>query len=113
MIYETDTRQIWYDPDGNGAAARQLIATLQSGATLVATDIVVEGEDTSSGGATEGDDSIVGTAGDDTIDGLGGNDPVISAASQEGRRIDAFSQEWNVAIPARGVTVLTFTVTSG
>ena len=76
VIYETDTRQVWYDPDGSGASARQLIATLQSGATLVATDIVVEGEDTSPGGATEGDDSLTGTSGDDTIDGLGGNDVV-------------------------------------
>ena len=48
VIYETDTRQVWYDSDGNGSAARQLIATLQSGATLVATDIAVEG---GSGGA--------------------------------------------------------------
>jgi Ca2+-binding RTX toxin-like protein len=76
VIYETDTRQIWYDPDGSGAAARQLIATLQSGATLVATDIVVVGEDTSSGGATEGDDVLVGTEGPDTIDGLGGYDSI-------------------------------------
>ena len=43
IIYNTTTRQIWYDADGNGAGAAQLIATLQSGATLVATDIVVEG----------------------------------------------------------------------
>src|SRR5687767_11774222 len=58
IIYETDTRQIWYDADGNGAGARQLIATLQSGATLVATDIAVEG----GGGGAEGQ-VINGTAG--------------------------------------------------
>jgi Ca2+-binding RTX toxin-like protein len=79
VIYETDTRQLWYDADGNGAGARQLIATLQSGATLVATDIVVAGG--SSGPApmvgTEGDDTLTGTDGNDTIDGLGGNDVLI------------------------------------
>lgn len=75
VIFETDTRQVWYDADGNGSAARQLIATLQSGATLTAADIVVV---TGPGGAvitgTPGDDMLEGTPGDDTIDGLGGND---------------------------------------
>jgi serralysin len=74
VIYETDTRQLWYDADGNGAGARTLIATLQSGATLAATDIVVEGGGPAPIVGTEGDDTLDGTAGDDTIDGLGGND---------------------------------------
>jgi Ca2+-binding RTX toxin-like protein len=81
IIYETDTRQVWYDADGNGAGARQLIATLQSGATLVATDIAVEGGGGGSEGrvinGTAGDDSIAGSAGDDTINGLGGNDTLV------------------------------------
>jgi trimeric autotransporter adhesin len=86
IIYETDTRQIWYDADGDGAGARQLIATLQSGATLVATDIVVEGG--SSGGGqvingTSGNDSLVGTAGDDTINGLGGNDTIAGGIGND------------------------------
>ena len=78
VIYETDTRQIWYDPDGNGAAARELIATLESGATLAATDIVVQGGGTAPGviNGTSGDDTLVGTPGDDTINGLGGNDSI-------------------------------------
>jgi Ca2+-binding RTX toxin-like protein len=77
VIYETDTRQIWYDADGSGAGARQLIATLQSGATLVATDIAVEGGSNGGGqtiNGTPGNDSLVGGAGDDTINGLAGND---------------------------------------
>jgi Ca2+-binding RTX toxin-like protein len=79
VIYETDTRQIWYDADGNGAGARQLIATLQSGATLVATDIAVEGGSGGGGSGqtingTSGNDSLVGGSGNDTINGLGGND---------------------------------------
>ena len=75
IIYNTATRQVLYDADGNGSATAVLIATVQSGGTLAATDIVVEGG--SSGAAingTAGNDSIVGTTGDDTINGLGGND---------------------------------------
>jgi Ca2+-binding RTX toxin-like protein len=85
VIYETDTRQVWYDPDGTGASARQLIATLQSGATLVATDIEVangagpgvfivgtEANDSLVGGPR--DDIIEGRGGNDTLEGLGGND---------------------------------------
>jgi len=78
VIYETDTRQIWYDADGNGAGARQLIATLQTGATLTATDIIVQGGGTPPGtiNGTEGDDTLTGTPGNDTINGLGGNDSI-------------------------------------
>ena len=79
LIYNTTTRQIFYDADGNGSSAAQLVGTLQSGATLAATDIVVEGGGTlPPGGATEGDDVIVGTEGDDTIDALGGNDAIFA-----------------------------------
>ena len=74
VIYNTTTRQLWYDADGSGSGAAQLIATLQSGATLAATDIVVQGGGTPPSGPTEGDDHLVGTPGDDTIDGLGGDD---------------------------------------
>jgi Ca2+-binding RTX toxin-like protein len=84
IIHNSTTRQIFYDADGNGSGAAQLIATLQSGATLVATDIAVEG---GSGPApivgTEGNDSLVGTDGDDTIDGLGGNDTIDGGAGSD------------------------------
>ena len=77
VIYETDTRQVWFDPDGTGIAPRELIATLQSGATLVATDIVVQGQ--GGGGpapivGTDANESLTGTNGNDIIDGRGGND---------------------------------------
>jgi Ca2+-binding RTX toxin-like protein len=79
IIYETDTRQVWYDADGNGtAAARQLLATLQTGATLAATDIVVEGG--SSGMhvvGTSGNDTLVGGDGNDTLEGLAGDDALF------------------------------------
>jgi Ca2+-binding RTX toxin-like protein len=80
VVFNTATNQLFYDADGNGSGAAVLIATLVSGATLVATDIVAEGG--SSGGSgtingTEGDDSLTGTSGNDTIDGRGGNDTIV------------------------------------
>jgi Ca2+-binding RTX toxin-like protein len=78
IIYNTTTGQLWYDADGNGSGAAQLIATLQAAPSLAATDIVAQnstGESATIFG-TEGDDSLVGTEGSDTIDGLGGNDKI-------------------------------------
>ena len=93
IIYETDSRQIWYDADGNGTAAtRQLIAMLQSGATLVATDIVVEGGSDPGGGSgggtgtitgTDGNDTLTGTDGDDVMDGRGGNDSLFGGGGAD------------------------------
>ena len=42
VVYNTTTGQLFYDADGNGAGSAQLIATLQSGAALAATDIAVD-----------------------------------------------------------------------
>src|SRR5438094_1113870 len=39
IVYNTSTGQLWYDADGNGPGAAQLIATLPAGATVVASDI--------------------------------------------------------------------------
>jgi trimeric autotransporter adhesin len=84
FVYNTTTRQLFYDADGNGTGAAQLIATLQSGATLAATDLVVDG---TPGGqtinGTAGDDSITGTDGNDTINGLGGNDTLSGAGGAD------------------------------
>lgn len=41
VIYNTSTRGLYYDADGNGSGAAQLIATVQAGAAIAATDIVV------------------------------------------------------------------------
>jgi Ca2+-binding RTX toxin-like protein len=81
VLYNSTTRQVFYDPDGNGGAAPQLIATLQSGATLVATNIVVDNPNRITG--TAGDDTLYGTAANDTIDGLGGNDSLIGGDGQD------------------------------
>ncbi len=77
VIYNTTTGQLFYDADGNGGGAAQLVATLQGAPALAATDIAVIGQ---SGGSTiqgtAGDDQLSGTEGNDTISGLGGNDTI-------------------------------------
>ena len=75
VIYNTTTGQLFYDVDGNGAGAAQLIATLQGAPAMAATDLFAQNGN--SGGVingTAGNDSILGGPGDDTINGLGGND---------------------------------------
>src|SRR5439155_13239309 len=42
VVYDTSSGNLWYDADGNGTGAAQLIATLQPGATLAASDIAVD-----------------------------------------------------------------------
>src|SRR5207248_6512592 len=84
IIYNTSTGQLFYDADGNGPGAAQLIATLEGAPPLVATDINVFGNaappppppsgQTING--TAGNDSLVGGTGNDTINGLGGNDSI-------------------------------------
>jgi Ca2+-binding RTX toxin-like protein len=89
IIFNTTTKQLFYDADGSGSGAAALIATLQSGSTLAATDIVVENGGGGGGGGgggqtingTAGNDSLVGTAGPDTINGLSGNDTLDGANS--------------------------------
>jgi Ca2+-binding RTX toxin-like protein len=95
VIYNTATGQLYYDSDGNGAAASQLIATLQGAPAFNATDIEVlnggapqppsggtfngtTGNDTLTGGA--GNDTISGNAGADLLQGMGGNDSLLGGA---------------------------------
>src|SRR5215213_8766826 len=91
VLFNTRTGELWYDADGNGAGARQLIATLQGTRTLAPTDIAVangSGGGPGGGGGTTGQhlvgtagsDSLVGGAGDDTIEGLAGNDTLTGNA---------------------------------
>jgi Ca2+-binding RTX toxin-like protein len=80
VIFNTTTKQLFYDADGNGSGGAVLIATLQSGATLAAADIVVENGSSPGGGqtinGTSGNDSLAGGTGNDTINGLGGDDSI-------------------------------------
>jgi Ca2+-binding RTX toxin-like protein len=41
MVYNTSTGQLFYDADGSGAGAAQLVATLQGNPAITATDIAV------------------------------------------------------------------------
>jgi serralysin len=41
VVFNTSNGSLYYDADGNGSGAAQLIATVQAGATVVATDISV------------------------------------------------------------------------
>src|SRR6267154_3056516 len=75
IVSNSPTGQLFYDPDGNGAAPAQLIATLNS--APIASDIWVFGTATPppppSGSVingTPGNDSLVGGPGNDTINGL-------------------------------------------
>src|SRR5262249_7844365 len=87
VVYNTSNGDLWYDADGNGVGAAQLIANMDWGTipTLSATDfIVVNG--TSSGqtiDGTAGDASVTGTTGDDTITGPGGNDTLDGAGGSD------------------------------
>jgi Ca2+-binding RTX toxin-like protein len=76
VIYNTTTGQLWYDADGIGGSAAQLIAALQGAPALLAGQIVVAREGPAIVG-TEGDDTLIGTAADELIDGRGGNDSIF------------------------------------
>ena len=41
LIYNTTTGQLYYDADGNGAGAPELVATLQGAPSIAATDLWV------------------------------------------------------------------------
>ena len=41
FIYRTTDRSLWFDVDGNGAAAAVMVADLQAGATVTAVDVVL------------------------------------------------------------------------
>jgi Ca2+-binding RTX toxin-like protein len=85
LIFNTTTHQLFYDADGNGAGAAQLIATLSNGGNIVASDLWVFGTPPATGTitGTPGNDSITGTPGNDTIDGLGGDDTINGAGGQD------------------------------
>jgi hypothetical protein len=41
VVYNTSSGELYYDADGSGANAAQLVAPLQAGTALAATDISV------------------------------------------------------------------------
>src|SRR5207253_6622459 len=82
LIYDTSTGNLYYDPDGSGGGASQLVAMLAAGpggpaASLTANDIWLDnGASGQVINGTAGNDSLVGSNGNDTINGLDGNDPI-------------------------------------
>src|ERR1051325_7904287 len=88
IIYNTTTGQLFYDADGNGPGAAQLIATLDGARPLIATDINVFGTPTPPPppgpiNGTARNDSLVGTPNNDTINGFDGNDTIDGAAGND------------------------------
>src|SRR3954466_12068285 len=74
IVYNTSTGQLFYDADGSGPGASQLIATFQGAPSIAASDVNVFGTPSptptptpsptpGSINGTEGDDSLVGTSG--------------------------------------------------
>jgi Ca2+-binding RTX toxin-like protein len=77
IVYDTSTGNLYYDADGSGAGAAQLVATLEGRPVLAATDIAVVGSAGAPGATivgTAGNDSLTGTDGNDTLDGGAGTD---------------------------------------
>jgi serralysin len=79
VVYNTTSGELWYDVDGSGAGARQLIATLEGAPTLLGADIWIINGSAPSGqviNGTSGADILTDTSGNDTINGFAGNDDI-------------------------------------
>src|SRR6266850_1856903 len=107
IIYNTSTGQLFYDADGNGPGAAQLIATFQGAPTLVASDLNVFGTPTPTPTptptgqtitGTSGNDSLVGGTGNDTIDGLAGNDTLEGRGGNDSFILDAAPGDANADV---------------
>src|SRR3954466_4987376 len=74
IVYDSSSGRLWYDADGSGAAAPELIATIPSLTALGPTDIRVFGSAPSgqSINGTSGDDTLLGGPGNDTLNGFAG-----------------------------------------
>ena len=89
VIYDTLSGNVWYDADGSGGGAAQLVATLEGAPALSATDITVVGDDGGGGGSgmhvkgTAGRDRLTGGPGDDTLEGGLGIDTLTGAGGED------------------------------
>jgi Ca2+-binding RTX toxin-like protein len=98
IVYDSSSRQLWYDADGTGSSAAQLIATVNGPAA--ATDFVVDNGSTAppppTGGQSisgtsnadtlvggSGNDTIFGNSGNDWLEGRGGNDQLSGGSGQD------------------------------
>jgi Ca2+-binding RTX toxin-like protein len=108
VVYNTSTGDLWYDADGNGTGAAQLIATLSGAPALAATNISIVNGTATAGtviNGTAGNDTLTGTAGNDTLNGLGGNDELVGSGGTDffdgGGGVDTL----NFRLTNTGVTV--------
>src|SRR5207244_9644879 len=73
LVFDTATGRLFYDADGSGGSAAQLVATVTGSATIAATDIIVgvTGDEVpgQAFSGTAGNDTLPGSAGNDTMDG--------------------------------------------
>src|SRR3954465_2142668 len=80
LVYNSTTGQLYYDADGSGAGAAQLIATITNHSALAPTDVWGCGTPAPSGqtlNGTAGGYPPIGGPGNDTINGFGGNDSLV------------------------------------
>ncbi|HYE88951.1 MAG TPA: calcium-binding protein, partial [Vicinamibacterales bacterium] len=109
VVYNTTTGQLFYDADGSGSGASQLIATVNGAPWLTASDIgVVFSTDGSVINGTAGNDFLVGTAGNDTIDGGQGSDTMDGGTGNDTYVLSA-SHDNDVVIDAAGLDTAVLT----
>jgi Ca2+-binding RTX toxin-like protein len=78
VTFDPSSGNLWFDPDGSGAATPVLIAHVSG--SVVATDIAADnGQGARSTTGTSGNDTIVGGPASDTLSGLDGNDSLFGA----------------------------------
>jgi Ca2+-binding RTX toxin-like protein len=81
VIFNTSTLEVFYDTDGAGGGAGQLLFTLAAGRTIGASDFFVSAPASANViNGTDDDDFLQGTPGSDIVNGLGGNDTIRGGA---------------------------------
>ena len=118
VIYNTSNGQLWYDADGSGGGAAQLIATLQGAPSLAATDIaIINGSGGGGGGSTingtSGNDTLTGTSGNDTINGLGGNDLFLAGSTGGADVIDGGTGSDSIEFKERATSAVVVDFVAG
>jgi Ca2+-binding RTX toxin-like protein len=87
IIFDMSNGWLYFDADGTGDTWQPVhFATLQVGAPLAATDIIVVNGSPATGTnqtGTAGNDNMVGTPGDDGMEALAGNDTVDGLAGDD------------------------------
>ena len=116
VIYNAALGRLWYDADGTGSAAPQLIAELVEARPLTATDIVVVNGSAPSGqviNGTSGNDTLAGSPGNDTINGLGGNDVFVAGANGGSDVIDGGTGTDSIEFRERATSAVVVDFASG